>query len=80
TLTRLKKEMSDWVIQILGLRDDEPGQGSDKLDGVMQLIIDLRAQARGKKDFAVSDLVRDRLGKLKIQLKDTKDGTQWTNE
>ncbi|MEP7322416.1 MAG: cysteine--tRNA ligase [Saprospiraceae bacterium] len=80
TLNRLKKEMSEWVIQILGLRDDEPGQGSDKLDGVMQLIIDLRAQARGKKDFAVSDLVRDRLGKLKILLKDNKEGTQWTNE
>jgi cysteinyl-tRNA synthetase len=80
TLDRLKKEMNDWVFNILGLRDDEVNKGSDKLDGVMQLIIDIRAQARGKKDFAVSDLVRDRLSKLKIQLKDNKEGTQWTNE
>ena len=80
TLNRLKKEMSDWVFEILGLKDEESTHGSDKLDGVMQLIIELRAQARGKKDFAVSDLVRDRLTKLKIMLKDSKDGTQWSHE
>lgn len=80
TLNRLKNEMSNWVFNILGLKDEDIAQGSDKLDGVMQLIIDLRAQARGKKDFGMSDLIRDRLGKIKIQLKDSKEGTQWTNE
>jgi cysteinyl-tRNA synthetase len=43
----------------------------------MQLIIKMRAEARAKKDFATSDLVRDELAKLNIVLKDGKEGTGW---
>ncbi|MBP7802979.1 MAG: cysteine--tRNA ligase, partial [Saprospiraceae bacterium] len=69
------------VFDILGLRDDEAAEGgTDKLDGVMQLLIDIRQQSRAKKDYSVSDLMRDRLGKLKIVLKDSKEGTTWGNE
>jgi cysteinyl-tRNA synthetase len=46
-------------------------------DGLMQLIIKMRADARSKKDFATSDLVRDELAKLNIVLKDGKEGTGW---
>jgi cysteinyl-tRNA synthetase len=46
----------------------------------MQLLIDIRQQSRAKKDYSVSDLMRDRLGKLKIVLKDSKEGTTWGNE
>ncbi|MBL0110703.1 MAG: cysteine--tRNA ligase [Saprospiraceae bacterium] len=81
TLIRLQQEISRWVFDILGLRDDEAAEGgTDKLDGVMQLLIDIRQQSRAKKDYSVSDLMRDRLGKLKIVLKDSKEGTTWGNE
>ncbi len=43
----------------------------------MQLIIDLRAEARLRKDFGTSDLIRDRLIGSGIQLKDGKEGTTW---
>jgi len=44
---------------------------------LMTLLIDVRAEARKQKQFALSDLIRDRLANLKIQLKDSKDGTTW---
>jgi cysteinyl-tRNA synthetase len=47
------------------------------LDGLMQLIIELRAQARANKDWATSDQIRDALKELEIQLKDGKEGTEW---
>ncbi len=82
TLLRLKEEMHRWVFDILGLKDEDGGadQGSSKLDGVMNLIIQLRQQARGKKDFVVSDLIRDQLAGVKIALKDNKEGTTWSHE
>ncbi len=81
TLERLNKEMSHWVFDILGLQDDESSDRvSGKMDGVMQLVLDLRQQARGKKDFALSDQIRDRLTNLKIMVKDGKEGVTWTNE
>lgn len=55
--------------------------GSDQaslVDGLMQLVIKLRADARGKKDFATSDVIRDGLTELGVALQDGKDGTQWT--
>jgi cysteinyl-tRNA synthetase len=46
----------------------------------MQVIIRLRAEAKGKKDFATSDLIRDELKAINIQLQDSKEGTTWTHE
>lgn len=81
TLQRLKEEMPRWVYSIFGLKDEEAGDsGSTKMEGVMKLVIDLRQQARGKKDFAVSDQIRDKLAGVKIVLKDSKEGTTWAQE
>ena len=46
----------------------------------MELVIDIRKDARGKKDFATSDKIRDALQGVGIQLKDSKDGTSWQAE
>jgi cysteinyl-tRNA synthetase len=43
----------------------------------MGLIIELRAQARKEKNWALSDRIRDRLGSLGITLEDRPDGTTW---
>jgi cysteinyl-tRNA synthetase len=50
---------------------------SGTTDGLMQLIIRMRADARTRKDFGTSDLIRDELAKLNIVLKDGKQGTSW---
>jgi cysteinyl-tRNA synthetase len=47
---------------------------NEKLKGVMDLLIDIRKEAKGKKDFATSDKIRNQLTKLGISLKDEKDG------
>ncbi len=69
--------------QILGLfaQAPESGGASDELvQGLMQLLIDLRAEARKAKNFAVADTIRQRLGQLHITLEDRPGGTGWRKE
>jgi cysteinyl-tRNA synthetase len=74
----LKKLFNDFVIDILGLKIEKSETSSSALKEVMQVILDLRAEAKNKKDFATSDKIRDELLKHNISIKDTKEGTVWT--
>jgi cysteinyl-tRNA synthetase len=56
------------------MKDDKPAN-NDKLDGVMQLLIEIRKDSRQRKDFATSDKIRNALLELGIQVKDEKDGS-----
>jgi cysteinyl-tRNA synthetase len=47
---------------------------------LVQLLLDLRREARARKDFATGDAIRDRLKALGVVLEDTKDGTRWSVE
>lgn len=79
TLERLKTIFHDFIFDIFGLKDElEQSNGDGTLDGLMQLVIDLRQNARATKDWGTSDKIRDGLAALKIQLKDGKDGTDWS--
>ena len=75
TLVTLQASMKTWIEDILGLQNPG-GDAADngKLDGVMQVLIDLRRQARARKDWATSDVIRNQLAAIGIQLKDEKDG------
>ena len=73
----LRKTFSDFIFDVFGLLDEAEGE-SGVLDGVMQLVIDLRQDAREKKDWNTSDKIRDTLQELEIQLKDGKEGTSWS--
>lgn len=58
----------------------KPAGGGDEntlLDDVMQLLIDLRAEARASKNFALADAIRDRLSELGVTLEDRKGETGW---
>lgn len=76
---QLKTVLDSMVHEVLGL-DRQAGEGEDPkaLEGVMDLLIQLRNQAREHKDFATSDKIRDSLLDLGIQLKDGKDGTSYS--
>lgn len=76
TLSRLQQTYRAFLIDIFGLQEETENDNS-KLSGVMDLVIDIRKDARGKKDFATSDKIRDALQSVGIQLKDSKDGTTW---
>lgn len=65
--------------QVLGLIPEKAstGQNAEREAGLIRLLIDLRAQARQRKDFATGDAVRNRLAELGVTLEDGKDGTIW---
>jgi cysteinyl-tRNA synthetase len=75
-LAMLRDFMPSFIHNVLGLKDDLAGSG-DLADGLMQVIIGLRAQVRQDKNWTMSDRIRDELGKLKIKLKDGAKGTEW---
>ncbi len=80
-LTSLKKELSEMIIDVFGLYNEKEVNGdSNTVDGLMQLLIELRANVRANKDWASADKIRDGLTGLKIKLKDGKDGTEWSYE
>lgn len=71
--------MNGFVFEVLGLEDEKIGDGNnDKLEGTVNLLIEMRKQARENKNFALSDQIRDQLLALGIQLKDGKEGTTFS--
>jgi cysteinyl-tRNA synthetase len=79
-INKLIKLFDSFAIEILGLNDDTFNQTSNSVDGLMNLILALRQNARTNKDYASSDKIRDELAKLGIVIKDTKDGATWGRE
>lgn len=78
-LTLLKKLMTDFTFDVMGLKSETSNSTSDKaLQGVMEVILEIRKDVKAKKDFAASDKLRDDLNKVNITIKDTKDGATWS--
>ncbi len=79
-LDALKKGFSDLLFVVFGLYDESAAGADDHMDqlqGLMQLVIDMRQQARENKDWPTSDKIRDTLNAIHIELKDGKEGTSW---
>jgi cysteinyl-tRNA synthetase len=70
----LQNTMHTYMVEVLGMQAMQQTNDS-KLDGVMQMLIEMRKQAKMKKDFATSDAIRNDLLQMGIQLKDEKDGS-----
>ena len=70
------------VFGVLGLRDEESegGKATKTIDGLINMVLEQRKAAKAAKDWATSDRIRDDLKALGIQIKDTKEGTEWTLE
>jgi len=76
TLAKLFKDIAE---DVLGLVDEQSQSGSGGvLNGVVNMILDMRKQAKANKDFAASDQIREKLNSLGIEIKDTKEGTEWS--
>ena len=78
----LKSLFDVYLTQIMGVELNTNAQSDSDSnlveDDLIQLAVDVRNQAKNNKDWETSDLIRDKLTKLGIQLKDSKDGTQWS--
>ena len=72
--------VNSFVFNVMGLQNESApsNEGSSKLEGVVEMLINMRKDARENKDFTTSDRIRDELLALGIQLKDGKDGTTFS--
>ena len=77
-LSIFKTTINAFVFDVLGLVGEDAQDNTDKIKGVVALLIKLRKEARENKDWALSDQIRDELINLGIQLKDGKDGTTFS--
>ncbi len=74
-LDQLKALMQDFVYEVFGLKDEDTS--NNELNAVLDMVIDIRKNAKENKDYATSDKIRIGLQDIGIQLKDSKDGTTW---
>lgn len=78
-LEDFSKTIKAFVFDVLGLASETSSEGNlEKVTGLVELLIEMRNTARANKDFAMSDQIRDQLLALGIQLKDGKDGTEFS--
>ena len=75
-LELLKQLMQKFVTAVLGLRNEQAA--NDDLPNVLNMIVELRNEAKIDRDYATSDKIRNGLQKIGFQLKDSKDGTSWS--
>ncbi len=78
-LNNLKKFYNQVVFDILGLVQEQK-QSSEIVNKLIDLILNLRLEAKSKKDYATADKIRDELKKLGIIVRDTKNGFEWEFE
>ncbi len=79
-LDRLRTLMHTIVSDVLGLRDEKGGEGRDLVAPLVEMLLDIRTEAKAARDWATSDRIRDRLTEIGIRVKDRKDGCDWEIE
>ena len=79
-LTLLSDIMNLFSHEVLGFVTETSSSNGEVLDGLMELVIDLRKQSREEKNWGVSDKIRDQLAQLNIKINDSKEGSTWKHE
>ena len=81
----LKEIFNTFLIEILGIKPDvtasDTAEGESAMkpfEDAVDLLMQIRAEAKSKKDWATSDLIRDRLSAIGFDVKDTKNGFEWS--
>lgn len=75
TFELLQKTWQTFLIDILALVPENLFSDNNTLDGIIQVVIEMRKEAKARKDYAASDKIRNQLLEVGVQLKDEKDGT-----
>ncbi|MBR5102601.1 MAG: cysteine--tRNA ligase, partial [Muribaculaceae bacterium] len=79
-IDELKRLFGTFLFDVLGLRDEAEGGDNVNLEPykkAVDLLLEVRRNAKAAKDWATSDLIRDRLNEAGFDVKDTKDGFEW---
>ncbi len=74
---KMKSTFNGFIEDVFGLQSEEKADDSI-IEGVLNLLIELRTEAKNNKNYALSDKIRDELKVLGVQLKDSKEGTSFT--
>jgi cysteinyl-tRNA synthetase len=78
-IERMKTVFSAFLFDIFGLKDESASNNDSQIvEGLMSLILEMRAHARDQKDWSTSDKIRDALAEIGISVKDGKEGATWT--
>ncbi len=78
-LDELKSVFKTYIEDLLGLRlTDDGGSNNDAYKGAVDLLLSIRQQAKQNKDWATSDKIRNEMAALGFNVKDTKDGFEWS--
>jgi len=72
----LKSMIQTFVFDVLGLKNEQAA--NDDLPKVIDLVVNLRNEAKQNRDYATSDKIRNGLQQIGFQLKDSKEGTNWS--
>jgi cysteinyl-tRNA synthetase len=76
-LEQLKTIFNTFITDILGFISHKESNTNDLTNEVMELVLQLRVNAKKSKDFDTADLIRDELDKVGIQIKDGREGSSW---
>jgi len=77
-LDELKSVFSLYIEGILGLKSEtEASAGNEAYKKAIDLLLNMRLEAKQNKDWATSDKIRNELSALGFEIKDTKDGFEW---
>ena len=78
-LAKITKLYNDFAFDILGLKQEAESSSSndETLGKVVEMLLEMRTEAKANKDWATADVIRDKMAALGIEVKDTKDGFEW---
>ena len=76
-LQKLQAAVKTMVFEVLGMKT-EAEAATDKVDGLVQMLLQMRVDAKNNQDWGTSDRIRDQLAALGIQVKDSKEGSSWS--
>ena len=81
-LATLRRIMDTFLIEILGVVPDSGASAGSAdmkpFEEAVDLLLELRSKAKASKDWATSDMIRDRMAQIGFEVKDRKDGVEWT--
>ena len=80
-IIKLKNLFGTFMFEVMGLLGENPGENNrDTIDKLMKIIVEIRQEAKEKKEWGTSDKIRNGLKEAGVILKDTKDGAVWELE
>ena len=78
-LAHLKETFAIFLFGIMGIREESntSDEGNEAYHKAVDLLLDVRKEAKARKDWATSDYIRDKLSEIGFEIKDTKEGVEW---